>query len=657
VFTAFQLFRLPEFQSKLRQIPTPNQRTALLGALLAWGLKGFDHTDVNNLLQEQVLTETTGAPSIHFRGLSLKYMEKAIAELGDEPLSLPLLQAMILNTLCLLVQGVRGRAWRLLGTCIRSAYELNLHLIDAGKSRGQDQRVNPEQWCVEEEWRRAWWAIWEMDVFASVIRRCPAGIDWSQNDTFLPVEDERLYRGEPQSSCLLELNVVERWKSLVASKTQSPKAWFIVINSLMKDAQNISSPMNIDKPLIPDPPPLQSSGKKDRTGAQREQCRKKTDAVKRLSTVLNSLYCTVMALPKELRYHGQYLDFGGSNIKRPGAIPQRLAHSYVYGIYLMTQFTKLMVLKYHVFRTGMDWTFRKNVDTAESPEADPNNFTASSDISDLAMTVSQHLAQYFEAADNVVSIIRCCSDDHFKHVNPFHASIAWLAGAVQLLHRSRLLDDSSDSDFIKSNFDLLCLTYQKTVDFWHMSKVPLRNWETLENGLENIRHNPSSGERYHYETPCIFTGGNMGNQPSSKRISPSGTTQSSTSEYSSVDEIFKCLLTDSGVSDKPASNTHLTCQNTISGMQGQQGFSSISSLNNVYTPTNILDQAQNQQPYSMTSSEPVLGPEHLHPFNSTEAEIGFSTSFLDNNSFAVDRNISMDFSNYLDEMFSGSYLP
>lgn len=209
MFTAFQLFRVPEFQTKLRQIPTPNQRTALLGALLAWGLKDFDYTDVNRLVDQQVLSESTGVPSIHFRGLSIKYMEKAVAELGDEPLSLPLLQAMILNTLCLLVQGVRGRAWRMLGTCIRSAYELNLHLIDAGKSRGQDQSNNVAQWCVEEEWRRAWWAIWELDVFASVIRRCPAGIDWSQNDTFLPVEDEKWYRGEPQSSCPLELDVTE----------------------------------------------------------------------------------------------------------------------------------------------------------------------------------------------------------------------------------------------------------------------------------------------------------------------------------------------------------------------------------------------------------------------------------------------------------------
>lgn len=121
---------------------------------------------------------------------------------------------MILTANCLLVQGVLGRAWRYLGTCIRAAYELKLHLIDAGKNP-QDPPVSAEKWCIEEEWLRAWWAIWEMDVFASVVRRCPAGIDWTQNDTFLPAEDDRWYREEPQQSCFLEFNVDDRWEIAV----------------------------------------------------------------------------------------------------------------------------------------------------------------------------------------------------------------------------------------------------------------------------------------------------------------------------------------------------------------------------------------------------------------------------------------------------------
>lgn len=167
----------------------------------------------------------------------------------------------------------------------------------------------------------------------------------------------------PQSSCPLMLNAAERWKPLAAAKTQSPKAWFIVINSLMKDEQNISSPMNIDKPIMLDSSPGEASEAKSATDAQGEHGKKTTAAVNRLSNVPNSLYCTVMALPKELRYHGQYLDFGGSNIKHYGAITQRHLHSHIYGIFMMTQLTKLMVLKYYVFRAGVDSNFRNSLTT------------------------------------------------------------------------------------------------------------------------------------------------------------------------------------------------------------------------------------------------------------------------------------------------------
>ncbi|KEF58645.1 uncharacterized protein A1O9_06571 [Exophiala aquamarina CBS 119918] len=562
---------------------------------------------------------------------------------------------MILNTLCLLVQGVRGRAWRLLGTCIRSAYELNLHLIDAGKPRGHYQPSSVEQWCIEEEWRRAWWAIWEMDVFASVIRRCPAGIDWSQNETFLPVEDEQWYRGEPQPSCPLELNGAERWKTLVAAKTQSPRAWFIIINSLMKDAQNISSPMNIEKPMIPD-----SRHKEDNiipTKSHREHTRKQTPAVSRLNIVLNSLYCTVMALPRELRYYGQYLDFSGCDIKHQGAIAQRQIHSHVYGIYMMIQLTKLMVLKYHVFRAGMSWTSQRNLGSENSPDAGSTNI-ATSEASYIETTESPHLAQYFEASENVVRITRSCSEDFYTHVNPFTASTTWLAGAVQLLHRSLLPEECSNRDLIKSNFDLLCLTYQKTIEFWSMSRVPLKHWETLENGLEKMRDNPSGEERYQYERPFVFTGGTTGHQPQSKRTSPQAAPQNTASEFSNVDEIFKYLSADNGTSDKPALKTLLPRQTSLSGMQGQQDFSYLSSLGNIYTPRPpVLGNAQNQQPYSMASSEQVPGTEQLRSVSSAEAEAHFSSCFLDSGQFALERNVDMDFSNYLDEVFSGSYMP
>ncbi|KAI1046224.1 hypothetical protein LB505_009848 [Fusarium chuoi] len=81
-----------------------------------------------------------------------------------------------------------------------------------------------------------------MDVFASTIRRTPTAISWSQMEVLLPAPDANWYQDNPAGSCFLEQEPGQRWKALQESGNVSPKAWFIVINSLMKDAQVISCP-------------------------------------------------------------------------------------------------------------------------------------------------------------------------------------------------------------------------------------------------------------------------------------------------------------------------------------------------------------------------------------------------------------------------------
>ncbi|KIX94526.1 uncharacterized protein Z520_09912 [Fonsecaea multimorphosa CBS 102226] len=668
-FTSFQLFRLSVLRAKLRQIPTATQRTALLAAMLAFGLKGLDRDDLENIVQERILPDSTDVPSIHFRALGIKHMEQAIAELSDEPLTLPLLQALILNTHCLLVQHVRGKAWRYLGTCIRTAYELNLHLIDAGK-QSHESIVNAEKWCIEEEWRRAWWAIWEMDVFASVIRRCPAGIDWSQNETFLPAEDERWYRGEPQQSCFLDINVTARWKTLAATKNRSPIAWFIVLNSLMKDAQTISSPNSIERPLSSDPGLSEGTAEGVIDEHQRLLLQKKTAATKRLSTISNALYCAVMALPEELKYHGQHLNFGGLDLQRPGAVAQRLAHSFIYSIYLMTQLTKLMILKYHVFRSGMKWTLLRDCKTSGHRAAGLDDPVGSPYRS--ASAEPQHLLQYFEAADNVISMIRSSAEDHYKHINPFLASTAWLAGAVQLLRRSRLSDDDPDRDLVTSNFELVRLAYEKNVKFWNVSQVPLRNWEALESGLESIKSNPGDGDKLHDEASCVFVPGNTGLPRVPQRLLHAEEMSNTTGDCGGVNDVLRYPTGDGGVRDgmteRPSGIYHNGGLSTLSPpqYQHQQHAPFLSNPHPLYggappPPPALLGQNPHHEPHlsiGMTSLTTNVGPEGVTSFPSTDVPVApFSPTCLDAMPFALDRDMNMDFSSYLDEMFSGPYLP
>jgi len=416
----------------------------------------------------------------HFVDLAMDHIDKSLHECCDEPPPLCLLQALVLTSHWFLIQGVRGRAWRSLGSCVRLAYELNLHLVDSGRP---SDFVNPDaaQWCDDEERRRVWWAIWEMDVFASVIRRFPTAIDWTQNETFLPAEDEKWFRGEPQKSCMLAPGLINRAKHLKATGNQSSKAWFIVLNSLMKEGQTISSPMGINKPGVNDQnvsrlDNFQQNGQDARDYALSNRGK---DAANRVSTLHNTLRYFSMVLPATLKYRGQYLTFEAQNSRQPGASSPRHLHSSIYGIYLMSQLAKIMIYKYQVFDTC----------TAGLPTSprDENAIQNSADSYAPVKSENNALTQYFKAADDVLGVLNTSSEDHFQYVNPFLANTVWLAAAVQLLHKN-MLSEKSEEELVISKFEVLCTTYNQFVTYWDMSTTPRQNLVILENHLKTFAH-------------------------------------------------------------------------------------------------------------------------------------------------------------------------
>ncbi|ETN37509.1 uncharacterized protein HMPREF1541_07131 [Cyphellophora europaea CBS 101466] len=612
--------------------------SALLAAISAFALKGLDHEEVSNTIGGNFSSGVLEPPSIYFRRLSIKYMEEAISELDDEPLSLHVLQAMILNTYCLLVQGVKGRAWRYLGTCIRAAYELNLHLIDADKhSQNDEPCLDASQWCIDEEWRRAWWAIWEMDVYASVVRRCPTGIDWSQNITFLPAEDEDWYRGRPTTSCVLEVNVNSRWMKLVATKSTSAKAWFLLMNSLMKDAQRISSPIGIDRDQIADHTKLRDSNAvrhRHHENQRLPQNQEHDAAARRLSTILNALYCAVSALPKNLKYRGGHLGFGGFDTQDSTFVPRRLADCTTYSIYLMTQLTKLMIQKYHVFRAiGTKWTLGHDQEALAGVRYDSVTTTGGLPTPAPEQRQFQHLSEYFEAADNVVSILRSCSDDQYKHVNPFLASTTWLAGAVQLLHRSYLADDDPDRDLITSNFELISQNYRQTLEFWNMSRIPLSNWKALDAGLADFKTNNQVRGRIHYDPPCIFTAGvRICHHPSTSRDLEYGRYSRTGARSSQVDSSFQDVTSSVAPIGSMAPHGH-----------------DPTTTNGPLQPSTVLPTPE--------SADQGFNNDLMHSATSMDVLPGNTPNFMEEMPFSDDWDGLADFSTSLDDLFSGSYMP
>ncbi|GKZ25826.1 hypothetical protein AbraCBS73388_001637 [Aspergillus brasiliensis] len=218
--------------------------TALLAAITGYASR-FCELKPNSLASDTVQsTETSDRQPAYFVDLAFTYINKSLMECDDEVPPLCVIQALIIATHCQLTHGVRGKAWRSLGLCVSLIYEANLHLLDSGAGVKTE---DVHQWQEDEEKRRAFWAVWEMDVFASTIRRTPTAINWTQIEVLLPVDNAHWFSGDPTSSCFMEYDPSQRWKALQDCGNQSAKAWYLIISSFMKEAQMVHDPQGVPK--------------------------------------------------------------------------------------------------------------------------------------------------------------------------------------------------------------------------------------------------------------------------------------------------------------------------------------------------------------------------------------------------------------------------
>ncbi|VUC26556.1 unnamed protein product [Clonostachys rosea] len=466
---AINLFHQPTFGIKLGNITSAAQICALLAAMSGYSARFYHLQSEPNKISDiqPAAAEDLPGPD-HFIDLAFGFIDEALNECGDEQPPLCILQALIVATHCQLARGVHGRAWRSLGLCVRLAYELNLHLVDA-ENRVATEPEHPAQRRDNEEKRRAWWAIWEMDVFASTIRRTPTAVAWTQMEVLLPVDDSDWFQDRSAPSSFLEPDPGERWRSIQDAGNQSPKAWFLVINSLMKDAQLITSPHGVRCQSQQGPPRRRGSGLQRNSNLSPVE-----EARHKLEILANAVQCFTMALPQHLRYRSQYLGFeppatGGSGSK------QQL-HCGIYNIFVMAQLTRLMIHRYELF-----------ADNPASWHGGPGQSASDETVGQLTSHLKDinnaSVRQYFEAADNIFMIVNRSSEDHIKHINPFLLSTIWLASAV-LLVRQHYGPPSNLPDLVKSRFDVLYLTYKRCISFWDSKTAMGHNLEMLERRLE-----------------------------------------------------------------------------------------------------------------------------------------------------------------------------
>ena len=133
------------------------------------------------------------------------------------------LQGCILLTFHCYCSGPTAEGWILSGVCTRVAYELGLAEIDS-QAWSPFQAVDG---VSKEEARRAWWLVWELDSFASIISRRPFAIDRRRIDVMLPVPDEDWFSGNITPSCKLQYQLKSAWRALRDNNIQYERAWLL----------------------------------------------------------------------------------------------------------------------------------------------------------------------------------------------------------------------------------------------------------------------------------------------------------------------------------------------------------------------------------------------------------------------------------------------
>ncbi|KAL6229106.1 fungal-specific transcription factor domain-containing protein [Aspergillus navahoensis] len=157
-----------------------------------------------------------------------KAYEKARTTLEPD---LELLHGCILLAFYYYTFGLSSQGWILVGVCVRVAYDLGLSTIDDDEDENKEYDNQALGWEEKESRRRAWWLVWELDTFASVMARKPFAID-RRHRVHLPVSDEDWLSGSRKRSAPLLLQLGKSWQALDGGQNQCERAWYLVANHL-----------------------------------------------------------------------------------------------------------------------------------------------------------------------------------------------------------------------------------------------------------------------------------------------------------------------------------------------------------------------------------------------------------------------------------------
>lgn len=453
--TSFSLFHKPTFEQKLASIDQPRQLEAFLSAIFSYALRFKD---------SNVLLKTVKILPRSMLDLSLRLQHSCLDECFDDDPPLHLVQSYFLVTWQLLIHGVRGKTWRLLGDCVRLGIELRLNLVDVSVSNSMSEvphDTDSASWTEAEEKRRIWWGLWEMDIFTSTIRRLPNAIDDRLNYTLLPSTDDDWFTGRESPSCFLVSDAARRWQEVVKSGNQSPQTWFILINSYMYDGFQIA--------IFPDV-------WHKRVGFQaQEYMSSQKNYLPHLRLYLEDCLRSAFAsLPPGLSCDDKFLAFKSPTPNQYTS--SRTLDCFRYCIHVMRQLSRLTIFIGEISKKSL---------AGKNDEVETTDLPGDMD----AGSIHQTWNRYVDAANSTAQVIRNSSPHSYRFVNPLIANSIWYAAASLVV--AKLFGPSEfDARLAQSNFELLVTTLNKFEAFWQTPGVLKSKLKHLEETLQHVKRKP-----------------------------------------------------------------------------------------------------------------------------------------------------------------------
>ena len=150
--------------------------------------------------------------------------------------SLQVLQAFVLTTFYELTKEITARQYYSVGLCVRIAYDLELNVVDVG-----EWCSNHTMWIRQEERRRLWWVIWEMETFIGNVYQRPVFSSNAGIQTLLPASEDSWFQSRPEPSVHFHPDPLHRWRLLKEGNKSDPRSFFLVAVSMMSYTAQLGS--------------------------------------------------------------------------------------------------------------------------------------------------------------------------------------------------------------------------------------------------------------------------------------------------------------------------------------------------------------------------------------------------------------------------------